>query len=144
MVRHGGEPLLVLSQRQQQVGDAIGWRKLRIRGRHAEAVHPPSARRDEQGAALTHEPGTERPAREREPGGALKLALAVAEQIAEEALRHGLAGAAPRAFGRTTDAPLNAYSSGMIQAWASAASATGAASGSSHIIPAAAAMNGTV
>ena len=47
-------------------------------------------------------------------------------------------------FGRTTLAPLNAYSSGMIQACASAASATGVASGSSQIIPTPAQMNGTV
>jgi hypothetical protein len=49
-----------------------------------------------------------------------------------------------RTLGRTTDAPRKAYSSGMIQACASAASATGVASGSSHTMPTAAAMNGTV
>ena len=69
----------------------------------------------------------------------------MAEQVAEEALRHRLRGASLRGpFGRTTLAPRKAYSSGMIHACASAASATGAAIGSSQTIPRPAAMNGTV
>ena len=145
MIRDGREALLVLSQRQEQVGYAVGRRQLRVRHAHAEAVHAPAARRDEQRAALADQPGAERAALEREAGVALQAALVMAEQVAEEALRNLLAGAVPAPLRAAPPiAPRNAYSSGMIQAWASAANATGAASGSSHTMPMAAAMNGTV
>ena len=68
----------------------------------------------------------------------------MAEQVAEEPLRDRLRTSLRGPFGRTTLAPRKAYSSGMIQACASAARATGAESGSSHSMPAPAATNGTV
>ena len=145
VVGHGGEALLVLAQGEQQVRDPIRGRQLGIRRRDAEAVHAPAARRHEQRARLAHEPDAELAALEREAGAALELALVVAEQVAEEALGDRLAAPALRApFGRTTLAPRKAYSSGMIQACANAASATGAASGSSQTITTPAATNGTV
>ena len=75
--------------------DAVGRRQLGVGGGHAEAVHAPAARHDEQRAALADEPDAERGALERQAGLALELALLVAEQVAEEALRHGLAGGSP-------------------------------------------------
>ena len=97
VVRDRREALLVLAQRQQQVGYPVGRRQLAVRGPHAEAVHPPAAGRDEQRAALADQPDAERAALEREAGVALELALVVAEQVAEQALRDRLARAASRA-----------------------------------------------
>ena len=69
----------------------------------------------------------------------------MAEQVAEQPLRHGLGAlvARPLRAGRRV-APRAAYSSGMIQAWAPTTNATGAVIGSSQSMPAAAATNGTV
>ena len=75
---------------------------------HAEAVHAAAAVGHEQRARLAHEPDAEPAALERQPGRALELALLVAEQVAEQALRHRLGALVARApFGRSTFAPRN-------------------------------------
>ena len=76
---------------------------------------------------------------------ACSVARVVVEQVAEQpdrALLGAVGGAATR--GRTTFAPRCAYSSGITHACARHASATGSASGFSHISSAAAPTNGTM
>ena len=66
--------------------------------RDAEAVHAPAAGADEQRAGLAHQPDPELAALERQAGVALQLALVVAEQVAEQALGHGLGALVARAL----------------------------------------------
>ena len=68
----------------------------RSTARNAEAVHAPAPGRHEQRAALAEQPDAELAALEGEPGLALELALVVAEQVAEQPLRHGLSRRGPR------------------------------------------------
>src|SRR5205823_1825966 len=96
VVGHGREAGLVASQGEQQVGDAVRWRQLSVGGANAEAVHPPPA--DEQRPRLSHEPHPELAPLHREPGIALERAGTVAEQVAQEALRHLLTALVPRAL----------------------------------------------
>src|SRR5215210_6745513 len=84
VVRDGREAVLVGPQGQQQVRDAVRRRQLGLRGPDAEAVDP--AARQQQGSGFADEPGAELTALEREARVALELALAMAEQVAEEAL----------------------------------------------------------
>src|SRR4051794_39131542 len=84
VVRNGCEAALVRPEREQQVGDAVRGRQLRVRRGHAEAVHALAVRAHEQRAGLAHEPGAELAPLARQAGLALEVALLVAEQVAEQ------------------------------------------------------------
>ena len=56
VVGHGGEALLVLAQREQQVGDAVGRRQVRVRARARTSSARGGRRAHEQRAGLPHEP----------------------------------------------------------------------------------------
>ena len=130
-VGHGGEARLVLAQREQEVGGAVGRRQLAVH-LHAPAVGPAPAGPDQQRARLSHQPDAEGAALEHEPGAGVQLARLVADEVAEQAERGRAPARRPSARrGRTTSAPRFAYSDGIAHACTTRTAATGNDSGSS-------------
>ena len=120
MVRDRGEAVLVATQREQQVGDPVGRRKLAVGRAHAEAVHPPAAGRDQQRAGLADEPDPSAPGSSASPVSRWSSRSSWPSRSPSRPWATGSPGRGRRRirFGRTTLAPRNAYSSGMIQACA--------------------------
>ena len=124
----------------------------RLADAHAPAVDPPPAAADQERALLAHQPGAELAALEDEPGPLQELALAMADEVAEQAERHGLGPAvrvAPAGAARaspiatTWRAPRRACSQGIAQACAKHRAAAGKVSGSIAISSAPGATNAT-
>ena len=88
------------------MGDPVPGGQLGIADLHAEAVHHPTARADEEGARLPHQPGPQRATLGDEARRRVDLARPVADQVAEQPQRGALRRLVPPARrGRTTLAP---------------------------------------
>ena len=92
------------------MGDAIAsWQVAGLTDPHAEAMHPMSARANEDRPLLTDQPGAEPAALKRKAGLAEQLARVVADQIAEQSQRGALRLRSPApSIGFTPRAPRRA------------------------------------
>ena len=140
-VRDLREAELVLAQGQQEVGDPVGRRQLGRLRRRARTSNRPAARRAAPGTPRCS-PTSQTPSSPRcrhEPGALQQVALAVADQIAEQPDRDPLG---PAGLGCRTGAALAADAAprarrarlqpGSNQAWAKQIAATGNVSGSAR------------
>ena len=125
------EAVLVLAQREQQVGGPVGARERRVvvgtRTQKQCTRRPPGRTSTAPASPTSHAPSPPRSGTR--PVRPWQLARVVADEVAEQPERGPLRPLAGRRRGSTL-APRLAYSSGIAHACTSASAATGASSGS--------------